>query len=181
MTEESIIQQTTNWIQQVVIGCNFCPFATKAILKKTVRYVVLPSANTKAVLEKLMHEIYHLDTDENIETTFIILQNNYGDFTSYLNLVDLAEQLLEKEDYHGIYQLASFHPQYCFAGEDENDAANYTNRSPYPMLHLLREDSITTALEHYPNPEAIPEKNMAFARNKGLDFMKGLLNKSIDS
>ncbi len=175
MTQETIIQQTINWIQSVVIGCNFCPFAAKALLKKSVRYAVLPSANNKGVLEKLIQEMYHLDGDEDIETTFIILPENFGDFNAYLSLVEMAEKLMEQEDYEGIYQLASFHPQYCFAGEDINDAANYTNRSPYPMLHILREDSITEALEHFPNPEGIPEKNIAFARSKGLAYMHLLL------
>ena len=178
MTEETIINQTINWIQSVVIGCNFCPFAAKALLKKTVRYVVLPSANTKVVLEKLMQEIYHLDKDEEIETTFIILPENFGDFNAYLDVVQVAEELMEEEDYDGIYQLASFHPQYCFAGEANNDAANYTNRSPYPMLHILREESITNALENFPDPESIPEKNIAFARGKGMAFMQNLLNRS---
>lgn len=149
------------------------------MLKKSVRYAVLPSANTKAVLEALMQEVYHLDADEDIETTFIILPNNFGDFTAYLDLVDIAEQMMENEDYIGIYQLASFHPQYCFAGEDINDAANYTNRSPYPMLHILREDSITAALENFPDPDSIPEKNIAFAREKGLAYMQALFNKNL--
>jgi uncharacterized protein len=179
LNQENIIQQTINWIQSVVIGCNFCPFAAKALLKKTVRYVVLPSANTKGVLEKLMQEIYHLDEDEDIETTFIILPENFGDFNAYLDVVQVAEELMEEEDYDGIYQLASFHPQYCFAGEAINDAANYTNRSPYPMLHILREDSITNALENFPDPESIPEKNIAFARGKGLAYMQDLLNRSL--
>ncbi|MES2777659.1 MAG: DUF1415 domain-containing protein [Bacteroidota bacterium] len=177
--DTTIIQHTINWIQSVVIGCNFCPFAAKALLKKTVRYTVLPSANTKAVLEKLMQEIYHLDEGEDIETTFIILPDNFGDFSAYLDLVEVAEKLIEKEDYEGVYQLASFHPQYCFAGESPEDAANYTNRSPYPMLHILREDSITNALENFPDPESIPEKNIAFARNKGLAYMQELMRQAL--
>ncbi len=144
-----------------------------------MRYTVLPSANTKAVLEKLMQEIYHLDEGEDIETTFIILPDNFGDFSAYLDLVEVAEKLIEKEDYEGVYQLASFHPQYCFAGESPEDAANYTNRSPYPMLHILREDSITNALENFPDPESIPEKNIAFARNKGLAYMQELMRQAL--
>jgi len=141
--------------------------------------VVLPLADNKAVLEALVKELYYLDENEDIETTFIILPNNFGDFTTYLNLVDIAEKLMEKEDYEGVYQLASFHPQYCFAGEHINDAANYTNRSPYPMLHILREESITTALENFPAPYSIPERNIAFARGKGLAYMQGLLSISL--
>ena len=137
--------------------------------------MVLPSADNGTALEALMKELHYLDKDEDIETSFIILPNNFADFTTYLNLVDMAEQLITKKNYEGVYQLASFHPQYCFAGEDKNDAANYTNRSPYPMLHILREDSITKALENFPDPESIPEKNIAFARSKGLAYMQELL------
>ena len=99
----------------------------------------------------------------------------------YLDLVDKGERLLVKENYEGIYQLASFHPLYLFAGSNENDAANYTNRSPYPMLHILREDSITKALENFDDPDSIPEKNIDFAKTKGLEYMKMLAASCITS
>ena len=89
-------------------------------------------------------------------------------------MVDVAERLLKQKGYEGIYQLASFHPLYRFAGTDDNDAANFTNRSLYPMLHLLREESIEKALQHYKEPESIPEYNIHFAREKGLVYMKML-------
>ena len=87
--------------------------------------------------------------------------------------------MLIEQDYEGIYQLASFHPEYCFAGEDETDAANYTNRSPYPMLHLIREASLEKALQNYPDAELIPERNIALARSKGLAEMKHLLERCL--
>lgn len=174
MTEETIIQQTAAWINTVVAGCNFCPFAAKAIAKKSIRYLVLKNANAKKTLEAFIKEIYQLDEDDSIETSFLILPDSFGDFNAYLDLVDLAEQLLEKEEYEGIYQVASFHPQYCFAGASEDDPANYTNRSPYPMLHILREDSITKALKFFPNPETIPDRNIEYARQKGLQYMQML-------
>ena len=174
MTEETIIQQTADWINTVVAGCNFCPFAAKAIAKKSIRYLVLENANAKKTLETFIKELYYLDEEENTETSFLILPDSFGDFNAYLDLVDMAEQLLEKEDYEGIYQVASFHPQYCFAGASEDDPANYTNRSPYPMLHILREDSITKALKFFPNPETIPDRNIEFARQKGLQYMQML-------
>ena len=91
--------------------------------------------------------------------------------------MDIADQLLTQHGYDGTYQLASFHPEYCFAGSDDNDAANYTNRSPFPMLHLLREDSLEMALENYPDPEQIPNRNVEKARTLGLDIMKAKLDK----
>ncbi len=171
---EKIIEQTTNWIKSVVIDCNFCPFAAKAILKKSIRYVIKSNSSMTDSLIALKEELDHLETDTEIETSFIIFPNNYNDFDDYLDLVKKAERLLTKENYDGVYQIASFHPKYCFAGEDENDAANFTNRSIYPMLHILREESLTKALSLYPNPELIPQHNIDFARQKGLQYMQML-------
>ena len=174
MTDELIIQQTQNWIKEVVIGCNFCPFAAKAMLKQNIRYTVLTSVNIQASLEHVAKEMLLLDDEPESETSFIIFANNFTSFSEYLLLVDKAEQLLSKTGYNGIYQLASFHPDYCFAGSDENDPANYTNRSIFPMLHFLREDSVTAALENFPSPEKIPQNNIYFAEQKGLLYMQML-------
>lgn len=172
--EDIIIAQTTNWIKNVVIACNFCPFAAKAVLRKQIRYVVLSDTNVEESLEKLMEELAFLDRTEEIETTFIIFANNFTDFEDYLDLVELAEELAEEHDYEGIYQIASFHPDYCFADADVDDAANFTNRSIYPMLHLLREESITNVLEIYPNADDIPQRNIDFAHEKGFKYMQML-------
>ena len=172
--ESEIIQQTEKWIMSVVIDLNFCPFAAKALLKKSVRYVVLKDVGVKQSLEALIQEFEYLSDHEDIETTFIIFANDFVDFKTYLQLVKKAENTLTKEDYDGIYQIASFHPDYCFAGSDSDDAANYTNRSIYPMLHVLREDSLTKALALYPSSELIPEHNIALARQKGLQYMQTL-------
>lgn len=170
--DEKIIEQTTNWIKSVVIECNFCPFAAKAVLKKSIRYTIKTNVTVDESLISLKDELNYLQTDTEIETSFIIFENNYSDFKSYLELVQKAEQILTKEGFDGIYQIASFHPYYCFADSDEDDAANYTNRSIYPMLHILREESITKALSLYPNPELIPQHNIDFARQKGLHYMQ---------
>ena len=174
MTDSTIIAQTAQWINSVVIGCNFCPFAAKAMLRKSIRYVVLPEATVEGSLEAVIAEFRHLDRTEDIETTLIIFPNHFADFEEYLDLVGLAEDLAEDQGYEGIYQIASFHPQYCFAGADDHDPANYTNRSPYPMLHLLREDSVSKAVDHFIDPEGIPERNIAFAQEKGLKYMQML-------
>ena len=168
------ITHTDNWIKNVVIGCNFCPFAAKALIKKTVRYVVVENTDFKTGLTTLAKEFEFLNDNLNIETTFIIFSEGFTDFLQYLDLVEKGERLLTKENYDGVYQLASFHPQYLFAGSNENDPANYTNRSPYPMLHILREDSITKALENFDDPDSIPEKNIDFAKTKGIQYMKML-------
>ena len=174
MTDEHIIHQTQNWIKEVVIGCNFCPFAAKALLKQNIQYTVLTTVNLQESLDQVSAEIMALDERQECETSFIIFANNFVSFQEYLMLMKKAEQLLNKTGYDGIYQLASFHPDYCFAGSDENDPANYTNRSIFPMLHLLREDSITAALENFPSPEKIPQNNIYFAEQKGLLYMQML-------
>lgn len=171
-SDPEIVIHTTTWIKNVVIGCNFCPFAAKALIRKTVRYVVVETTDFKTALTALANEFEFLNENENIETTFIIFSTGFTDFLQYLDLVDKGERLLAKENYEGVYQLASFHPQYLFAGSNGNDAANYTNRSPYPMLHILREDSITKALENFDDPDSIPEKNIDFAKTKGIEYMR---------
>lgn len=171
--------QTRQWILNVVIGCNFCPFAARVVKDDSIRYRVVNSPGLPAAVEALMQEAARLDADAAVETTLIIFPEAFSSFEDYLELVDVAEQLLHDNGYEGIYQVASFHPLYRFAGSTENDAANYTNRSPYPMLHLLREASVEKALEHFKNPDDIPQRNVAFAREKGLAFMKALLNLSV--
>lgn len=128
----------------------------------------------ESCLTTLMEETARLDNDPAIETSFIIFSNAFSVFEDYLDLLALGEQLLKQNRYEGVYQLASFHPLYLFADSTDDDPANYTNRSPYPMLHLLREESISKALEHYEDPEAIPGRNINFAREKGLTYMKML-------
>lgn len=174
LSASTIIAQTAHWIDTVVIGCNFCPFAAKAMLRQSIRYVVVPDATLERSLEIVIEELRYLDRQEDIETTLLIFPGQYADFEDYLDLADLAEDLSVEQGYEGIYQIASFHPEYCFAEADPEDPANYTNRSPYPMLHLLREESVSKALDHYIDPERIPERNIAFAQEKGLQYMRML-------
>ena len=171
---QQIIDQTKKWITEVVVGCNFCPFAAKVVKQQSIHYRVELSTLSTTCLETFLLEAMRMDKDENIETSFIIFPNAFKKFDDYLDIVSVAEKILEQNDYEGIYQVASFHPQYLFANTKEDDAANYTNRSIYPMLHLLREESIDKALAHYKNPEDIPDNNVNFAREKGLLYMKML-------
>lgn len=170
--QDKVIAQTIAWIKSVVIGCNFCPFAAKAMMQKQIRYVVVEDATKEKTLETLLDEFHFLDETPETETTLLIFPDHYADFASYLALVSSAEKILSRQGYDGVYQVASFHPEYCFAGADADDPANYTNRSPYPMLHLIREESITNALKHYKDPEGIPGRNVDYAREKGLAYMQ---------
>jgi hypothetical protein len=171
---EKIVVQTKKWIAEVVIGCNFCPFAARVMKGNGIHYQVEGATELRDCLEALWQECRRLDTDEAIETTLLIFPDACPRFDDYLDLVTLAEKWLRKNGYEGVYQVASFHPLYRFAQTAADDAANYTNRSIYPMLHLLREAQISKALEHYPAPEKIPSNNIQFARTKGQLYMRML-------
>ncbi len=170
--KERVISQTKKWINDVIIGCNFCPFAAKVVKQQTVYYQVEKSSTPKICLDAFLNEIIRLDGDATIETSFLIFPNSLEDFQAYLDLLILAEKLIFDKGYEGIYQVASFHPSYQFEGSKYDDAANYTNRSVFPMLHLLREESIERALENFKSPQSIPDNNINFAREKGLVYMK---------
>ncbi|OQP62079.1 hypothetical protein A3860_29440 [Niastella vici] len=175
MTDElQIIEQTKNWIKAIVIGCNFCPFANREFTNDTIRYHVEFSAKRTDARETLLKELKQLDKDKTIATTLLIFPNAFAAFDTYLQFVAFAENLLQQKGYEGIYQLASFHPLYQFEGSAPDDAANYTNRSIYPMLHLLREDQVRKAIQYYGNADEIPERNVQFAREKGEAYMKML-------
>jgi uncharacterized protein len=175
MNTEQVIQQTKNWIQDVVIGCNFCPFASKVFLGTKLRYVVVPNATDEKALEVLMQEFQHLDAHKETETTLLIFPEVYAKFYDFLDLIEEAEDLLEDEDYEGEYQVAHFHPLYLFGGVVEDDASHYTNRSPYPMLHILREDSVTKVSQAFKEVKDIPKRNITFSRDKGTEYMQALL------
>jgi uncharacterized protein len=172
--DDKVIAQTKKWITDVVIGCNFCPFAAKEMKRGSIHYEVLVEATNETTLQSVVNIFSLLDNDDTIETALIILPNAYDSFTAYLDIVDKAESLLEKEDYEGVYQIASFHPQYLFAGSSSIDPSNYTNRSPYPMLHFLREESVSKAVDAHPNIDDVPEQNVQFAKEKGLEYMQKL-------
>ena len=173
--ENDIINQTRNWVNRVVIGLNFCPFAYKVLENNSLLCLVSSAGSVEPALTDLLKAIRLMDNSESIETILLIFNEGFYDFDDYLDLVDLADALIEDEGYEGVYQVASFHPDYVFEDSDEEDAANFTNRSPYPMLHLLRESSLEKVLENFSNPEEIPQRNVRFSREKGLAYMQVLL------
>src|SRR5438067_5013313 len=144
--DQKIVKQTETWIREVVIGCNFCPFAGRELKRGSIHYHVIHSNEHAFILISLSEEFNRLDTNTEIETTLIILPGLFPDFNKFLDLVALCQIFLNDQKKEGIYQIASFHPDYLFAGTTNNDPANFTNRSLYPMIHLLRESSITAAL-----------------------------------
>lgn len=175
---QTIIDRTQRWIWEAVVGCNFCPFAARPLRQNKVRYEVLEGAETLSAVELLAKAFHDLEDDPEIETTLLIFPNAFNAFRTYLDMVEIAEAYLKEGGYEGVFQLATFHPKYRFEGAPKDDPANYTNRSPFPMLHVLREESLEAAIEAHPDAEEIPNTNIEFARNKGLEFMQAFLEKN---
>lgn len=174
LTTEQVIEQTRKWITDVVIACNFCPFAAREVRRNSIHYQVERGTGIEHGLTTMLQECKRLDENPDIETILLIFPNAFQSFHQFLDLVGKASSLLKKKGYEGTYQVASFHPEYRFAGAPADDPANFTNRSAYPMLHLLREASIEQALKRYPDPDSITASNIDFARNKGITYMKML-------
>lgn len=172
MNDPTIIEQTRAWVSSVIVGYNFCPFARREVERHSIRYHVSHERRLEECLHTLASEWHYLDEHPDTETSLLIFAESFTRFDDYLDMLDVANHLLVEQGYEGVYQLASFHPDYCFEGSDDNDAANYTNRSPYPMLHIIREASLEQALANYPNPESIPERNVELARKEGIEIMR---------
>ena len=158
---------TRQWVETFVVARNICPFAGREVARDTIRYVILDAGDWEQALLTLVAECERLDETPAIETTLLVLTPGLEAFDDYLDFLEVAEALLADQGYEGTYQLASFHPEYRFADAEPEDPANFTNRSPFPMLHLLREAGLEQALAHYPDPEAIPERNIAALRDVG--------------
>jgi hypothetical protein len=184
---QTIIQQTKNWIKQVVIGLDLCPFADRTFNDNSIDYIVVDSVKKEQhlqqpalqqhTLEKLADSFSALDKNTAIETSLLIFPDSYSQFDDYLELLHLANLLLEDLRYSGTYQIASFHPDYCFAGCKKDDASNFSNRSPYPMLHILREKSIEQAIAGYEDIESVPENNIKKLQKIGYEKMQQKLNR----
>lgn len=167
---DAIIALTQAWLEKAVIGLNLCPFAKAVYVKQQIRYVVSQATDTDALLTELKTELQFLqDSDPaEVDTTLLILPDVLSDFLDYNDFLDTADEAIEDLELDGEIQIASFHPDYQFAGTNADDIENYTNRSPYPILHLLREASIERAVEAFPEAEEIYEKNMETLRKLGL-------------
>jgi hypothetical protein len=167
--DEAIVAATRRWVERAVIGLNLCPFAKAVEVKDQVRYVVSHADTPEALLETLMDELQYLaDADpDQIDTTLLIHPFVLDDFLDFNEFLDVADAAVEDMRLDGELQVASFHPNYQFADTDPNDIANYTNRAPYPVLQLLREDSIDRAVEAIPDAADIFDKNIATLEQLG--------------
>ncbi|MBE4363719.1 DUF1415 domain-containing protein [Vibrio parahaemolyticus] len=159
----AITQQVDQWLNDVVIGLNLCPFAAKPQRNKQIKIFVSEATQEEALLEDILLQLIELSTTEpeKLETTLVVVPNMLQDFWDYNFCIDWVEGLIKQQDWEGIFQVATFHPDYCFGGAAPEDDENLTNRSPYPIFHLIREESMEKVLKHYSDPESIPDTNIA--------------------
>ena len=175
------IQASNNWINRVVIADNLCPFAKKEMVKNTVHFQLSQAHTPQDLLHDLANELERIINTPAIETSLLIHPHVLNKFDEFNQFLSVADAFLEQLKLDGVIQIASFHPDFCFADCANDDPSNYTNRSPYPMLHLLREDSVEQAIVHYPNPEHIPLNNIAKLKKLGLKECQQRLANCIDT
>jgi len=171
------ILKTQQWLEEIIIGLNFCPFAKKEFVNSTIHYQLCDAKKIAPALDELTKQFEKLVLQPEIETTLLIFNHGFKGFEGYLDLLDYSNDLLIELGFEGIFQLASFHPDYYFEGEAFDDASNYTNRSPLPTIHLIREASMEKVLSVYKNPDKIPENNIMLAQDKGAEFFKKTLQR----
>jgi uncharacterized protein len=162
-----MIAKVRRWVEEIVIGWNLCPFAKREFVANRVRFRISEALSEEDLLLDLMGEIGRLDRDDQVETTLLIHPKVLTDFADYNDFLGLADGLLVELEREGVYQIASFHPEYQFQDTHPQDPENYTNRSPYPLLHLLREESMSSAIERHPDVSEIPSNNIELMNRYG--------------
>jgi hypothetical protein len=176
VADDDVIAATRVWVERAVIGLNLCPFAKAVYVKNQIRYTVSEARTPEALLDDLLRELRSLShaSAEDVDTTLLIHPHVLNDFLDYNDFLQVADAAVEELDLAGVLQVASFHPRYQFAGTAADDITNYTNRSPYPTLHLLREASVDQAVEAFPDAGEIYEKNVETMRRLGHGGWKAL-------
>ena len=173
---DTVVQDTVRWLERAVIALNLCPFAKAVHTKAQIHYVVSAATNGRELLQDLQRELEALAeiAPDQRDTTLLMAPVCLGDFLDFNDFLEVVDELIDAMDLGGILQVASFHPQFQFAGTEPDDVTNCTNRAPYPTLHLLREDSIDRAVEAFPEAEAIFERNIEVLEELGMDGWQAL-------
>jgi hypothetical protein len=175
LNTQKIETSVRKWLDTFVVGMNLCPFAKRELVKQRVRFTVSEATTEDELLQALQAELELLNADPSIETTLLIHPAVLGDFLDYNQFLDIADALLLQMELDGVYQVASFHPDYQFGGTAPWAAENYTNRSPYPILHLLREESLDRVLGDNPDADQIPQRNIDLMNATGEEKLAALL------
>ena len=176
MTDDEVLHKTRLWLEKAVIGLNLCPFAKAVYVKNQVRMVVSHARHADDLLEELDKELDLLAATpaEEIDTTLLIHPSLFDDFLDFNDFLEIAEGVVDEHGLEGVIQLASFHPQFQFEGTEPDDIGNYTNRAPFAILHLLREDSVQRAVDAFPDADAIFEQNILTLEKLGQAGWKSL-------
>ena len=166
---ENAIELTRLWVENMVVGLNLCPFAAPEINRDSVRYAVVDEQPMEDSLRGFLEEVLLIqeNLEEKISTTLVIFPMGWDDFENFLELLMLSEDCMEKSGLEGLFQLASFHPQYCFEGVEVDDITNWTNRAPFPVLHIIREGQMSRVLSSYKKADEIPERNIELMESLG--------------
>ncbi len=176
MNNETVIAHTREWLEKAVIGLGLCPFAKAVHVKKQVRYVVSGATTPDALLEDLLAELRHLQNIDPLVTDTTLLIHPYvlTDFLDYNDFLDTVDIATSEPEFGDAFQVASLHPQYQFAGTEVDDIENYSNRAPYPTLHLLREDSVDKAVDAFPDADLIADHNIEMLKKLGHEGWEAL-------
>ena len=183
LSDEDINALTRSWVEHAVIGLNLCPFANAVARRQQIEYRISQARDPEALLQDLSVALQTMiDTPaDRLDTLLLIHPWVLSDFLDFNDFVGLADDMLEQTGLSGILQIASFHPQYQFAGVAADDVTNATNRSPFPILHLLREDSLDRAIESMPDTDQIVDRNLALMRQLGEDGLLTLQDRIVQS
>ncbi len=173
---DEVALATQNWVERVVIDLNLCPFAKREWLSDKVRVHVATANDAESLVHALVVELALLNRNSEIETTLLVHPDAMSDFDEFNQFLAFADAVIEQMQLQGEFQVASFHPDYRFEGTEYDDAENFTNRSPFPMLHILREASLERVIEAHADTQSIPVRNINLLRELGLNHMRTLLD-----
>ena len=178
MQQHEIVRLVRRWLEKFVIELNLCPFAKRELVNDRVKFVVSDAITEEQLLVDLQYELLRFQEDREIETTLLIHPQVLQSFDDYNQFLDIVDTLLDEEGFLGVYQIASFHPQYRFAETEFGDAENYSNRSPFPILHLLRESGVEREIARHQDTSLIPERNIKLLRKMGSAKLQILLQQT---
>jgi hypothetical protein len=180
LKDSEIIGSVQRWVDCFVVDMNLCPFAQRELINNRIRFALTAAKTEEELLIALQTELELLDSDTSIETTLLIHAKVLQDFCNYNQFLDYADKLLLQTGFEGVYQIASFHPNYQFGGTAPDDAENYTNRSPYPMLHIIREQSLERAIADSTDLDQVPARNIELMNHLGKDKLQALMQVCIN-
>jgi len=162
VSESAVERRVRAWLDSFVVGLNLCPFARPVVASESLRISICDANQLQTVAQRFLTELDLISQspESEIATTLLVIPNALADFNEYLSFIENAEALIEEQGVADVIQLASFHPHYQFEGEQANSASHFTNRSPYPIIHFLREEMMTKLLADFPHPEQIPQRNI---------------------